>query len=345
MSASGSSFCWRATNSSSGCFVSGPERLALTSWLVTAVIAIAVTGALAAAGFVQAFVPIAIGLTTTALGTLLPDLARQPDARGPLREIHHGRRSGRGIPSYPGRGSLPQRPGRIPRVYSPSSSSEELRCCSPSSHGWPAHEKIQGILSAGEHETSQTSLRWTMVLLFALLVIAADFGLDVVLGAFLAGVVLRRWAPGDVHALEAKLDAVGYGFFIPVFFVTSGMSLDLQSIIESPARMIVFFVLFLLVRGLFALLFYRRELHAWSSANDAAHLDRLAAARCTGRNRPRVADNAARERRGAGWARVCSRSSCSPRSPLASPERPPRPQWSRPRQATTSDRTSRSWHA
>jgi Kef-type K+ transport system membrane component KefB len=99
-----------------------------------------------------------------------------------------------------------------------------------------------------------------MFLLFALLVIAADFGLDVVLGAFLAGVVLRRWAPGDVHALEAKLDAVGYGFFIPVFFVTSGMSLHLQSIIESPARLIVFFLLFLLVRGLPALLFYRREL-------------------------------------------------------------------------------------
>jgi Kef-type K+ transport system membrane component KefB len=49
-------------------------RLAVTSWLVTALIAVAVTGALAAAGFVHAFVPIAIGLTTTALGTLLPIL-------------------------------------------------------------------------------------------------------------------------------------------------------------------------------------------------------------------------------------------------------------------------------
>ena len=93
----------------------------------------------------------------------------------------------------------------------------------------------------------------------SLLVIASYFGLDVVLGAFLAGVVLRRWAPGDVHALEAKLDAVGYGFFIPVFFVTSGMSLDLHSITESPARLVVFFVLFLVVRGLPALLFYRRD--------------------------------------------------------------------------------------
>ena len=104
------------------------------------------------------------------------------------------------------------------------------------------NNKLAGINAKGEHATSQTTLRWTMFLLFALLVIAADFGLDVVLGAFLAGVVLRRWAPGDVHALEAKLDAVGYGFFIPVFFVTSGMSLHLQSIIESPARLIVFYL-------------------------------------------------------------------------------------------------------
>ena len=117
-----------------------------------------------------------------------------------------------------------------------------------------------GIITAGEHATSQTTLRWTIFLLCALLVIAADFGLDVVLGAFLAGVVLRRWAPGDVHALEEKLDAIGYGFFIPVFFVSSGMNLDVKSIAESPARLFVFFALFLAVRGLPALLFYRHDL-------------------------------------------------------------------------------------
>jgi len=120
--------------------------------------------------------------------------------------------------------------------------------------------KLVAITAQGEHAASQTTLRWTMFLLLALLVIAADFGLDVVLGAFLAGVVLRRWAPGDVHALDGKLDAVGYGFFIPVFFVTSGMSLHLQSIVESPARLVAFFVLFLIVRGLPAPLFYRRDL-------------------------------------------------------------------------------------
>ena len=57
-----------------GLFRERAGRLAIKSWLVTVVIAIAVTGALAALGFVHAFVPIAIGLTTTALGTLLPIL-------------------------------------------------------------------------------------------------------------------------------------------------------------------------------------------------------------------------------------------------------------------------------
>ena len=95
------------------------------------------------------------------------------------------------------------------------------------------------------------------MLLLGLLVVADDFGLDVVLGAFLAGAILRRWAPGDVHALEGKLDAIGYGFFIPLFFVSSGMGLDLKSIAEAPERLLVFFVLMLACRGLPALLVYR----------------------------------------------------------------------------------------
>jgi Kef-type K+ transport system membrane component KefB len=74
--------------------------------------------------------------------------------------------------------------------------------------------------------------------------------------------VLRRWTPGDAHALEAKLDAIGYGFFIPLFFVASGMSLDIRSIAEAPLRLVAFFVLLLVVRGVPALFLYRRDLPA-----------------------------------------------------------------------------------
>jgi Kef-type K+ transport system membrane component KefB len=133
--------------------------------------------------------------------------------------------------------------------------------------------RFSSVASEGEHATSQTTLRLTVALLFALLVVAADFGLDVVLGAFLAGVVLRRWAPGDVHALESKLDAVGYGLFIPVFFVASGMGLDLASIADAPLRLVAFFVLLLAVRGLPAMFLYRRDL----SLNQRAQMALLTA--------------------------------------------------------------------
>jgi Kef-type K+ transport system membrane component KefB len=234
-------------------------RLALTSWLVTLLVAIGVTAALAAVGFVHAFVPIAIGLTTTALGTLLPILRDNRMLEGRFGEF------------IMAAGAVGEFLPIVAVAVFLSANGAFLGLVSLVIIGGIAllltvlprlarHEKIQGILSKGEHATSQTTLRWTIVLLFALLVIASYFGLDVVLGAFLAGVVLRRWVPGDVHTLEAKLDAVGYGFFIPVFFVTSGMSLDLHSIAESPVRLFVFFVLFLVVRGLPALLFYRRDL-------------------------------------------------------------------------------------
>jgi len=84
--------------------------------------------------------------------------------------------------------------------------------------------------------------------------------LDVVLGAFVAGAVLRRAAPGDMHSLEGKLEAVGYGFFIPLFFVGSGMNLNIKSIAHSPARLVVFFLLLLVVRGLPSLLVYAHVL-------------------------------------------------------------------------------------
>jgi Kef-type K+ transport system membrane component KefB len=242
-----------------GLFRERAGRLAVASWLTTAVIAVGVTAVLAATGFVSAFVPIAIGLTTTALGTLLPILrdnhllegrfGKSIMAAGAVGEFlpivaiavflgANGAISG--LVSLLVVGVVALVFTLVPRLV--------------------RNRRLIAIVTEGEHATSQTTLRWTMFLLFALLLIAANFGLDVVLGAFLAGVVLRRWAPGDTQALEAKLDAVGYGFFIPVFFVASGMSLHLHSIIEAPLRLLIFFVLLLVVRGLPALLLYRRQL-------------------------------------------------------------------------------------
>ncbi|HMG61968.1 MAG TPA: cation:proton antiporter, partial [Streptosporangiaceae bacterium] len=77
------------------------------------------------------------------------------------------------------------------------------------------------------------------------------------------GMVLRTWTRRmgvDVEPLETKLEAVGYGIFIPIFFVASGMTLDIHEIISAPLRLVVFLVLLLVVRGLPSLLIYARVL-------------------------------------------------------------------------------------
>ncbi len=234
-------------------------RLAVAGWMVSAVISIGVTGALAAAGLVNAFVPVALALTTTALGTLLPILRDNDMLDGPLgRFIMPAGAVGEFLP-IAGIAIFLGSQGRLVGLFS-----LVAMCGVALGLAWLPRlgrlHRIEAISRKGEHATSQITLRLTLMLLFGLLVLASDVGLDVVLGAFLAGVVLRRWAPGDVAALEDKLDAVGYGFFIPVFFVSSGMSLDLASIREAPLRLVVFFVLLLAVRGLPAFALYRRDL-------------------------------------------------------------------------------------
>ena len=107
-------------------------------------------------------------------------------------------------------------------------------------------------------------VRLTVLLLFGLVVIAADLGLDVILGAFAAGVIVRLIIKDrEVEAFESKLDAVGFGLLIPFFFITSGMAIDLSALVSSARALIelpVFLLLFLVVRGLPALLLYRSEL-------------------------------------------------------------------------------------
>jgi Kef-type K+ transport system membrane component KefB len=236
-----------------------PGRLAMAGWLVTLVLAAAITGALEAVGFVRAFVPVALGLSTTALGTLLPILRDNDMLSG---------RFGRYLMAA---GAV----GELFPIFAIAlflgASNKFVALASLLAVGVLAvvlsfaprlvrGNRLGRILQEEEGATAQTTVRLTVVLLLLLLVIAEEFGLDVVLGAFLAGIVLRRWAPGDVHALEGKLDAIGYGFFIPLFFVASGMTLDIRSIAEAPLRLGVFFVLLLVVRGVPALFLYRRDL-------------------------------------------------------------------------------------
>ena len=239
-----------------------PGRLAIIGWVISAFIAVGTVAILGSFGFLHAFVPIGLALTTTALGTLLPILhdnnmlsgpfGRYVLAAGAVGELFPivaislfltGRGEFVAIASILLVGVMAVLLTLVPRIIGPA--------------------RVRAIFRQGRRATSQTTLRWSIVLLLLLLVAAGRFGLDVVLGAMLAGMVLRSWTHGieiDVTPLEGKLDAVGYGFFIPVFFVASGMTLDVKSIAQNPLRLIVFFLLLLVVRGLPSLLVYRRAL-------------------------------------------------------------------------------------
>jgi Kef-type K+ transport system membrane component KefB len=112
--------------------------------------------------------------------------------------------------------------------------------------------------------SSQLAVRWIVVLVFALALLAADLGLDLLLGGFAAGIITRQvLKTREVPAFDSKLTAVAFGVFIPFFFVVSGMNLDVAAIFASVSgvlKMALFFVLFLVVRGVPALVLYRRVL-------------------------------------------------------------------------------------
>lgn len=111
------------------------------------------------------------------------------------------------------------------------------------------------------HTSSQLPLRGSLLLLALLVLLTREFGLDAILGAFAAGVVVSLASKGEnQEVLRRKLEGVGYGFFIPIFFIASGMKFDLNALAQSDSalwRVPMFLLLFLLVRGLPALIYQK----------------------------------------------------------------------------------------
>jgi Kef-type K+ transport system membrane component KefB len=241
-----------------------PGELAMIGWLISAVLAVGVVAGLAAAGYVKDYVPVALALTTTALGTLLPILRDNDMLTGQFgRYVESAGAVGELFPILIIAVFLTQR-GHF--VALASVALVGVLAVALSAAPWLARNSgVQRIIREGQDATGQTTLRWAVVLLFLLLAIASRFGLDVVLGAVLAGMVLRAWTHRfnmDTTGLEHKFDAVGYGIFIPIFFISSGMTLDVKAVAQDPLRLLLFFGLLLIVRGLPSLLVYRRALQA-----------------------------------------------------------------------------------
>jgi Kef-type K+ transport system membrane component KefB len=239
-----------------------PGKLAIGGWLISAVIAIGVTAGLDAAGYIKDYVPVGLALTTTALGTLLPILRDNDMLSGSFgQHVYAAGAVGELFPILIVAVFLTERGHFIALA---SVALVGVLAIALSAAPWLARSNsAQRIIREGQDATGQSTLRWAVVLLFLLLAVASRFGLDVVLGAMLAGMVLRAWTRRfamDTEGLEHKFDAVGYGIFIPIFFISSGMTIDLEAISKDPLRLLLFFVLLLVVRGLPSLLVYRRDL-------------------------------------------------------------------------------------
>ena len=121
---------------------------------------------------------------------------------------------------------------------------------------------LREVVHRLENTSSQLRVRLAITFALAFSVVAEHFGLATILGAFLAGVIVRRTdeTPASQEEFQGKLEAIGFGFLIPVFFVSTGVGLDITALFHSTRAIIlvpVFLVALLLVRGLPALLYVR----------------------------------------------------------------------------------------
>jgi Kef-type K+ transport system membrane component KefB len=239
-----------------------PLRLAALGWVFSLALAYAIGGLLELSGLVLSLLFTGSAMATTAIGTLIPILS---DA-GELRTRFGTYMLAAGAAGEFGPILL------ITLVFSTQGAAHNavillcfialavataLLAVRGAGRGWPLLERTL--------ETSgQLAVRIAVVLVFALGALAASLGLDLLLGGFVAGVIVREALRGrEVAVFESKLTAVGYGFFIPFFFVTSGLKFNLTALTDDPVRLLelpLFLAMFLIVRGAPALLLYRRQL-------------------------------------------------------------------------------------
>lgn len=123
--------------------------------------------------------------------------------------------------------------------------------------------KLIALLNRHLHTTSQLPVRLAVLLVAALAVFAVELGLELLIGAFAAGLIVGMVTRGEEsEPFHHKLDGLGFGFLIPIFFVVTGVKFDLDALLGSTTSLLcvpLFLALFLLVRGVPVCL-YRREL-------------------------------------------------------------------------------------
>jgi Kef-type K+ transport system membrane component KefB len=241
-----------------------PLRLALLGWALSLALAYTIGGALAAAGIVLSLLYTGSALATTAIGTLIPILSDS----GELRT-----RFGTYLLAAGAVGELG--PILLLTLILSTQSAAHNAAILVSFIALAVlvavlavrfSERTLPVFERTLENSSQLAVRWIVVLVFALALLASELGLDLLLGGFAAGLITRQvLKTREIPAFDSKLNAVAFGVFVPFFFVVSGMKLDVSALFASVSgvvKLLVFFLLFLVVRGTPALLLYRGVLDA-----------------------------------------------------------------------------------
>ena len=214
----------------------GRAGLAVTSWLASLAIAVALGAALHATGLVIDTVVPALCLTTTALGTLLPMLRDAGVLRssvGPI--ILSVGAIGEFGPIVAVALLLTNRNAGVTLLLLALFVVVAVVSATLASQVHPP--RLVRLLRGHLNSTSQLPVRISVLLVVLLVYLAFELSLDVLLGAFAAGVVVRLFIAGDDYtAVTSKLEAIGFGFLIPVFFIESGVNFDLDALLHKPAR-------------------------------------------------------------------------------------------------------------
>jgi Kef-type K+ transport system membrane component KefB len=244
-----------------------PLRLGGWGWGLSVALAYAIGGVLALLGVVDSLVYTGSAMATTAIGTLIPILRD----KGELQTRFGTYLLGAGAVGEFGPILLvtiflstdhPFREAVILLAFVLLAVGVALLSMRLVWRGWSVLERTM-------ESSSQLAIRIAVVLIFGLVGVAGHLHLDLLLGGFLAGMITRAALRGyEVEVFDSKLSAVGFGFFVPFFFVYSGMTFDLGALgsVSAIAKLVMFFALFLVVRGAPAVLLYRKVLSSGQRA-------------------------------------------------------------------------------
>jgi Kef-type K+ transport system membrane component KefB len=244
-----------------------PLKLAGYGWLLSIALAIVCASVLYFSGLILLVRYVAIALTTTAIGTLMPMLRDAGEIETPFGAF------------ILAAGAVGEFGPIVLTALLLSTENEQIVTLLlliafgaivlggiRLAQRWKP-QPVMRLAHQTMHSSAQLPIRLSMLILIALISVAVALQLEFLLGAFAAGFIVAQavkdLAQEDLEPLRVKYEGISFGLLVPIFFVVSGMNFDLHALLSSPISLLelpLFLALLLFVRGVPAWLLYRQAL-------------------------------------------------------------------------------------